>query len=41
MVAIALKDLYRSKKDVSIPGLPVKLQVLGEEFRPGPREEVK
>ena len=28
VVATGLKDLYRSKKDVSIHGLPVKLQVL-------------
>ena len=28
MVAVGLKDLYKSKKDCSIPGLPVKFQVL-------------
>lgn len=27
MVAVGLKDLYRSKKDYSVPGLPVKMQV--------------
>ena len=27
VVAVGLKDLYHSKKDYSIPGLPVKLQV--------------
>ena len=27
MVAVGLKDLYHSKKDYSVPGLPVKLQV--------------
>ena len=34
VVAIGLKDLYRSKKDVSIPGLGVKLQVLGVKLLP-------
>ena len=28
MVAVGLKDLYKSRKDCSIPGLPVKFQVL-------------
>ena len=28
VVAVGLKDLYKSRKDCSIPGLPVKLQVL-------------
>lgn len=27
VVAVGLKDLYRSKKDYSVPGLPVKMQV--------------
>ena len=34
MVAQGLKDLYRSKKDMSIPGLGVKLQVLGVKLLP-------
>jgi len=34
VVAKGLKDLYRSKKDVSIPGLGVKLQVLGVKLLP-------
>ena len=34
VVARGLKDLYRSKKDVSIPGLGVKLQVLGVKLLP-------
>ena len=34
VVATALKDLYKSKKDVCIPGLPVKLQVLGVKLLP-------
>lgn len=34
VVAVALRDLYQSKKDVCIPGLPVKLQVLGVKFLP-------
>ena len=33
-VATALKDLYHSKKDYSIHGLPVKLQVLGVKILP-------
>ena len=33
-VATGLKDLYRSKKDYSIHGLPVKLQVLGVKIMP-------
>ena len=33
-VATGLKDLYRSKKDYSIHGLPVKLQVLGVKILP-------
>ena len=33
-VATGLKDLYRSKKDCSIHGLPVKLQVLGVKLLP-------
>ena len=33
-VATGLKDLYRSKKDYSIHGLPVKLQVLGVKLLP-------
>ena len=33
-VATGLKDLYRSKKDYSIHGLPVKLQVLGAKILP-------
>ena len=34
MVATGLKDLYKTKKDVSIHGLPVKLQVLGVKLLP-------
>ena len=34
VVSVGLKDLYRSKKDVSIPGLGVKLQVLGVKLLP-------
>ena len=34
VVATALKDLYRSKKDISIHGTPVKLQVLGVKLLP-------
>ena len=34
VVATGLKDLYRSKKDVSIHGLPIKLQVLGVKLLP-------
>ena len=34
VVATGLKDLYRSKKDYSIHGLPVKLQVLGVKILP-------
>ena len=33
-VATGLKDLYSSKKDYSIHGLPVKLQVLGVKIMP-------
>jgi len=33
-VATGLKDLYHSKKDYSIHGLPVKLQVLGVKILP-------
>ena len=33
-VATGLRDLYRSKKDCSIHGLPVKLQVLGVKLLP-------
>ena len=33
-VATGLKDLYRTKKDYSIHGLPVKLQVLGVKLMP-------
>lgn len=33
-VATGLKDLYRTKKDCSIHGLPVKLQVLGVKIMP-------
>ena len=33
-VATGLKDLYKSKKDYSIHGLPVKLQVLGVKLLP-------
>lgn len=34
VVATGLKDLYRTKKDVSIHGLPIKLQVLGVKLLP-------
>ena len=34
VVAVGLRDLYRSKKDISIPGLGVKLQVLGVKLLP-------
>ena len=34
VVATGLKDLYKTKKDVSIHGLPVKLQVLGVKILP-------
>ena len=34
VVATGLRDLYRTKKDVSIHGLPVKLQVLGVKLLP-------
>ena len=34
VVATGLKDLYKSKKDMSIHGLPVKLQVLGVKLLP-------
>ena len=34
VVATGLKDLYKSKKDISIHGLPVKLQVLGVKILP-------
>ena len=34
VVAIGLRDLYQTKKDVSIPGLGVKLQVLGVKLLP-------
>ncbi len=34
VVATGLKDLYKSKKDMSIPGLGVKLQVLGVKLLP-------
>ena len=33
-VATGLKDLYRSRKDCSIHGLPVQLQVLGVKIMP-------
>ena len=33
-VATGLKDLYRSKKDYSVHGLPVKIQVLLVKFVP-------
>ena len=33
-VATGLKDLYKSKKDYSIHGLPIKLQVLGVKIMP-------
>ncbi len=34
VVATGLKDLYRTKKDYSVHGLPVKLQVLGVKLMP-------
>ena len=34
VVATGLKDLYRTRKDMSIPGLGVKLQVLGVKLLP-------
>ena len=34
MVAQGLKDLYKTRKDMSIPGLGVKLQVLGVKLLP-------
>ena len=34
VVATGLKDLYKTKKDISIHGLPVKLQVLGVKLLP-------
>ena len=34
VVAIGLKDLYKTRKDMSIPGLGVKLQVLGVKLLP-------
>ena len=34
VVAVALRDLYKSKKDMSIPGFGVKLQVLGVKLLP-------
>ena len=34
VVATGLKDLYKSKKDISIHGFPVKLQVLGVKLQP-------
>ena len=34
VVATGLKDLYKSKKDISIHGFPVKLQVLGVKLLP-------
>ena len=34
VVAVGLKDLYKTKKDMSIPGLGVKLQVLGVKLLP-------
>ena len=34
VVATGLKDLYRTKKDYSVHGLPVKLQVLGVKLLP-------
>ena len=34
VVATWLKDLYRSKKDVSVHGLPVRLQILGVKLLP-------
>ena len=34
VVKTGLKDLYRTKKDYSVHGLPVKLQVLGVKILP-------
>ena len=34
VVATGLKDLYQSKKDFSVHGLPIQLQVLGVKFLP-------
>lgn len=34
VVATALHDLYRTKKDVSVHGLPIRLQVLGVKLLP-------
>ena len=34
VIKTAIKDLYHTKKDVSIHGLPVKLQVLAVKFLP-------
>lgn len=34
VVATGLKDLYKSKKDFSVHGLPIQLQVLGVKFLP-------
>ena len=34
VVAVGLKDLYKSRKDMSIPGFGVKLQVLGVKLLP-------
>ena len=34
VVATALRDLYKTRKDISIHGLPVKLQVLGVKLLP-------
>ena len=34
VVATGLKDLYNTKKELSIHGLPVKLQVLGVKLLP-------
>ena len=34
VVAVGLRDLFKSKKDISIPGLGVKLQVLGVKLLP-------
>jgi short-subunit dehydrogenase len=34
MVATGLKDLYKSRKDFSVHGLPVQAQILGVKFLP-------
>lgn len=34
VIRTAIRDLYHSRKDVSVHGLPVKLQVLGVKFLP-------